>query len=61
MTTIDEIIALALKFECCPYCGNPDAQSHYCDKCKKRFAECDDAYWFARWLERNKENVKGEK
>jgi len=47
---INAIVKLAREFECCPYCGNVDAENHYCDKCKKRIVELDDAYWFSEWL-----------
>jgi len=47
----EDIIDLALGFECCPYCGNyKDIQNHYCPKCKKRIVMPDDAYWFSFYL-----------
>ena len=52
MPSLAEIVAMAEGFRCCPYCGNPDAEDHYCPKCKKRIVELDDAYWFAEYLRR---------
>jgi len=47
----EDIIDLALGFECCPYCGNyKDIQNHHCSKCKKRIVMPDDAYWFSFYL-----------
>jgi len=47
----EDIIDLALGFECCPYCGNyKDIQNHHCSKCKKRIVMSDDAYWFSFYL-----------
>ena len=50
---ISDIINLAFGFECCPFCGNVDLDSsHFCTVCSKRFSVCDDAYWFALFLEK---------
>ena len=62
MIKIKDIIDEAFGFECCPHCGNPDLKvsNHYCEKCKERIVEPDDAYWFALYLEKKyKLNLKG--
>lgn len=48
------IVKLAEEFECCPHCGNAELKinNHYCEKCKERIVEPDDAYWFAEWLKK---------
>ena len=51
--SVDKIVQMAFRFECCPSCGNVDADSHFCDKCEeglKGFTELDDAYWFSQFL-----------
>ena len=47
---IEKILKWAFSFECCPNCGNINAESHYCDICKERIVELDDAYWFSQFL-----------
>ena len=52
-----EIIKCAEEFECCPDCGNPDADSHFCDRCHERISVREDAGWFAQYL-RKKYNME---
>lgn len=47
---LSEIIELAEEFECCPYCGRTDIESHFCKHCKKRISTVYDAVWFANYL-----------
>lgn len=46
------IIKLAESFHCCPNCGNPDAEKHFCDKCNQRIVVRADAYYFAEYLKK---------
>lgn len=49
----NEIIELAENFDCCPHCGNYNLENnHYCEECKQRIVEPDDAYWFAQYLKK---------
>ena len=52
---LEDIIALAETFECCPNCGSATAEQHYCSKCKTRFVERDDAHWFAEFLKKEQQ------
>ena len=47
---ISKIINITREFSCCPNCGYPKAQSHYCKKGKESFAEAYDTYWFYEYL-----------
>ena len=55
---LERIIGLAYDFECCPNCGNVEIESHYCPKCKERFACPYEGYFFGEYL---KKLVSGER
>jgi len=58
---IQEIYQLAYDFECCPYCGRTDIESHFCPHCKERIVTPYDGGWFAEYLKKKyKVIVKGE-
>lgn len=52
---IDKIIQMAKDFDCCPICGHivdgKQVTNHYCEICKERFSEPENAYWFGKYLE----------
>ena len=56
---LEWILAEAETFECCPYCGNTDLKvsKHFCEKCKKRIVEPDDAYGFYQYIKKKMEKV----
>ena len=49
---IKEIYQLAYDFECCPYCGRVDIESHFCPYCKERIVTLYDGGWFAEYLKK---------
>jgi hypothetical protein len=53
--TLELVIEFAENFECCPECGDVNDGAlyhHLCEKCNKRVAIPDDAYYFAQWLKK---------
>ena len=56
----ERIIGLAFEFECCPNCGNVEIESHYCPKCKERFACPYEGYFFGEYLKKLVSGGKGE-
>jgi len=59
--SIDSIYKLAYDFECCPYCGRTDIESHFCPHCKERISTPYDGGWFAEYIKKTFASSEGRK